>query len=353
MRDERSRFWAYSAIVVALLAGCVGGDDTTPIAPAQKPEVSVPAPPPRENATQAPAPAPVAPTPTPPPIAPPAPVSELQAAPPPPPAPAEPECELDPFTVGGQPTCIEPPQDGPRDDMGLRPLPDVCETFVIGGSACWSPVMSEDWSAPVFGGWVRHAVLRCAGPADPDFPRGREFQPAGATWSHFGSSAGSAWPDAGKLRIKAYSAGAVLAWPTFDHTRPTRVSAAVDVAQADGAWVGLTLIQDESDYREIALEWHGDQLWVELYAPCYAKRLERVEPGPRVLTLEYVPDQGWWYVVDGDDVHFEPITNLGAALVGPPRVGIYWHVHRQRPGPVEATVGPVVVEQSADSSHTP
>lgn len=238
----------------------------------------------------------------------------------------------------GGPT-VPTPQQPPREVVQEPPV-------VPPEPALWEAVWSEDWSAPVFGGWVRHTILSCQfGDPDPDRLRGREFRGADATWSYFSSTAASAWPDSGVLRIKGYSAGAILGWPTFDRTRQLRLTAVVDLVQSEASWVGLTLIQDESDYREIALEWYGDGLWVELYAPCYAQRLARVEPGPRQLTLQYEPGVGWRYIVDDVEVHFEPMNHRNAQLAGDPRAGIYWHVHRRQAGPVEATVGPLKVEQ--------
>jgi hypothetical protein len=277
--------------LVALLAGC-GGGDATIVEPAPKPEVPAPAPPPRDNAAGAPKPPAPAPTPAP--------------APPAPPAPAP---------------------------------------------AVWEPIWREDWTAAIFDGYVRHSLLRCAGqPDDPNVLRGRERFAPGATWAHFGSSPLIARPVDGHLRIVGYTSGAVLARKTFDPARPLRVSAAIELEQAEGAWVGLTLIQDESDYREISLRWEDGRLFVDLYAPCFLQRLVEVEPGARHLALEHLPGEGWRYVVDGAEVHFEVIGHRGAELVGRPRVGVYWTTHKGGAGPVRATVGPVTVYAS---SHTP
>jgi hypothetical protein len=214
----------------------------------------------------------------------------------------------------------------------------------------WKQLWREDWTTTVFGGYVRHNLLRCNGQqADPNLPRGREAQLRGSTWSFFGSGGNVFWIEGGALRVNAQGAGAVLGWQTFDHTKPLRVEAPVTLEQREGAWIGLTLIQDESDYREISLQWDRGRLYVELYAPCYAKRLAEVEPGERLLSLAYDPAAGWTYSVDQSVVHFEPIDNLGATLVGSARVGIYAHVHQTLPGvslgPAVATVGAVTVYQ--------
>ncbi len=203
---------------------------------------------------------------------------------------------------------------------------------------------------------MRHSILRCAGQADTEQQRGREFRPAGATWSHFSSSGGSFWVEGGALRVHTHTAGAVLGWQTFDHTQPIRVEAPVTLEPREGAWIGLTLIQDESDYREISLQWDRGRLYVELYAPCFSQRLAEVAPGERLLSLAYDPDLGWTYSVDGKVVHVEPIDHLGAALVGSARVGIYAHVHQTVPGaalgPAVATVGAVTVYGITQDSRT-
>ena len=236
-----------------------------------------------------------------------------------------------------------PPVDTPEKPVNPKPNPEPDPEPELKWATAWT----EEWQTTVFGGWVRHSLLRCEfGDPDPNLPRTQEFNPFGATWSHFGSSGASAWIEGGKLQINGYTAGAVLGWPTFDHTKPIRVSAVVDVEQSRGSWVGITLIQDETDYREIALEWYADGLWVELYAPCFSQRLARVDHGPRELTLEYLPSEGWRYLVDDQLIYFEPMSNLGAGLVGDPRVGIYWHVHKGGPVPVRASVGFVQVWQA-------
>ncbi len=104
---------------------------------------------------------------------------------------------------------------------------------------------SEDWSSTIFGGYVRHNVLRCNGQqADPNLPRGREAQLRGSTWSHFGSGGGTFWVEGSSLRVNTQGAGAVLSWQTFDHTKPIRVEAPITLEKREGAWIGLTLIQD-------------------------------------------------------------------------------------------------------------
>jgi hypothetical protein len=219
----------------------------------------------------------------------------------------------------------------------------------------WAKVWEESWAGTVFGGYVRHTALRCAGQkADTEQPRGREVRTTGATWSYFSSGGASFWPDGGVLRFSTYTPGAILAWETFEPSEPLRVEAPVFLEKREGAWVGITLIQDESDYREISLQWDKGKLFVELYAPCYSQRLVEVSEGVRNLALEYDKHSGWTYEVDGEKVHFEPIDNLGARLIGKPRVGVYAAVHNTLPGanlgPAAGTVGAIVVKQ-LESKH--
>jgi hypothetical protein len=216
--------------------------------------------------------------------------------------------------------------------------PPVVPPPVAGLTAVWS----EDWTATTVGGWVRFPLLAC-GPidkTDPDVPETASFNPSGAAWAN---SSGWSAKD-GKFVINGFGAGYALSHQTFDRRKVLQISAKVDVSPANGSWVGLTLIHNETDYREIAVEWYEDGLWLEVYAPCWAKqRIAKVAAGARDLTLTYEPGVGWRYVVDGVELYFEPIGNLGAELVGDPRAGIYWNNHRDRWGPVNATVGAVTV----------
>jgi hypothetical protein len=176
--------------------------------------------------------------------------------------------------------------------------------------------------------------------SDPDIAEVSQFNPQSATWT---GAAGQRFGN-GSFQISSLGSGYALAFQTFDRTKPLQAKAVVDILPAEGSWVGLTLIHNETDYREISLEWYADGLYVEVYAPCWAKqRVAKVSPGGRELVLTYEPAKGWRYAVDGVEVYFEPIDNLNAELVGDPRVGIFWKNHKDRFGPVNATVGPVTV----------
>ncbi|WP_206689925.1 hypothetical protein, partial [Streptococcus pseudopneumoniae] len=80
-----------------------------------------------------------------------------------------------------------------------------------------------------------------------------------------------------------------------DPAQPLRLSGVVDLTPDRGAWLGLTLIQDESDYRELALYEAGGELRAGVWAPCFIEHLGPVAPGPRALSLEYHPVNGWTF----------------------------------------------------------
>lgn len=207
---------------------------------------------------------------------------------------------------------------------------------------------SESWGALDVDGWVRHGGLVCNGSAaDPDLPE-RNARVTG----RWGAINGAAVQRAlsvvdGKLRIDYpnHTVGfAILSREKFAHTETWSLSGIVDLEHHDGAWIGLTLVADESDYREIALRWDGDSLGVWVYAPCHAYRIAELVPGPRKLELVHRPGDGWEYRVDGHLLHYEPMTNLGAALAAPARVGLYVvnvlaEAGRTPIGSVVATVG--------------
>lgn len=95
-----------------------------------------------------------------------------------------------------------------------------------------------------------------------------------------------------------------------------------EVDPRPGSFVGVSLINNENDYREIAFNWyHPDKLGVFLYAPCRLQLLQDISPGKHTLAITHIAT-GWEYLVDGVVVHFEPHTP-DSILLKNPRVGIY------------------------------
>lgn len=217
-------------------------------------------------------------------------------------------------------------------------------------SPAWVDLWREDWAAPALGGWVRHNTANCqGGQADQSLRAGASNVAPGA-WADFGRVNGRTFAQ-GALRIDdTQTAGgwAMLGGTTFDPDTPLRLTGLVDLQPDDGAWLGLTLIQDESDYREIALYEDRGALRVGLWAPCYVRDLGPVALGPRLLALEYRPGDAWLYRVDGVLLHTELVGYMGAALIGRPRVGIYAvnigaESRRLSFGRLRATIGPLAV----------
>lgn len=217
---------------------------------------------------------------------------------------------------GGDATfVVQVPQAPEREQAQDAPLP--------GPTVAWA----EDWSSESWGGWVRHAPIRCSTEADPQ--TGETGAQVLGRWGFINEAAARraiSLAAGGGLRIDypGHTVGfALLSAQRFDRGRPWRLSGEVDLRPDDGAWLGLTLIHGEGDYREIALRVHGRELWAWLYAPCHVRALAQVPPGARLLALDYDPDDGWRYWVDGVQLHHEPMGSNGADLVGDPRVGVY------------------------------
>lgn len=218
----------------------------------------------------------------------------------------------------------------------------------------WAEQWREPWYDLVLGGRVRHSVLNCAGGvADPDQPPKAVFA-NGAAWSAPVGVIGTAQTRDGALHIDSpQQAGgyALLSGRTWPTDRPLAVQATVTLQPDPGAWLGLALIADETDYRELALYEVGGRISAGVWHPCKVDwGLGTWSPGPRTLRLEYTPgaDICWRHYVDGVLVVAERCSVPGAPLINPARVGLYvvnLRAEGQRiPGLVRATVGPVVVE---------
>jgi hypothetical protein len=222
------------------------------------------------------------------------------------------EIPVEPPVVTPTPTPVEPP---------AAPPPITIPSY-------WKTSLLESWGDLKVGGWVRHSMLQCGGRlADPNQMATGSFFPAGSRWALFGNAAGSLTAADGVLHVDSLqSMGggfAMLSAQTFDHSKALSISTLVDLKEDRGSWLGITLIQDESDYRELSLRWDGGVLYADLYAPCFVQRLGALQAGPHRITLEYHPVNGWSYLVDGVLLLVEPLDHLGANLVGDPRAGIY------------------------------
>lgn len=263
---------------------------------------------------------------------------------------APPEVAPRPVVPAPQPQQPETPTvPAPAAPVASAPAPIVVVDLPP-ASPSWADLWREDWAAPRLSGWVRHNPPGCAGQlGDNSILSGPANIPPGA-WASIGRVSGVTFAS-GLLSIddtQAAGGWALLSEATFDHAKPLRLTGVVDLAPDAGAWLGLTLIQDESDYREIALYESGGSLRVGLWAPCYVQDLAAVPSGPRALALTWHPTDGWAFEVDGVTIHREPIDHAGAALVGRPRVGVYAvnigaESRRLSSGRLRATVGPLRV----------
>lgn len=251
--------------------------------------------------------------------------------------------------AGGQASAPTP---GPT---ASAPLPEI---VTPGGGQGWRQAWVEPWSEPVaLGGWVRHSSLHCrGGVTDPDLAPEGSFA-AGVNWAAFNGPIGNLSAHAGALHIDSRQdvAGyALLTNRTWPVDRPLAVQATVDLQPDNGAWLGLALISDETDYRELALYTDYQvpgRASAGVWHPCMVEwGIGSWAPGPRTLRLEYTPgaEVCWRHYVDGALLAWERCDRPGAPLVNPARVGLYivnLLAEGQRvPGYVRATVGPITVE---------
>jgi len=215
----------------------------------------------------------------------------------------------------------------------------------------------EDWAAPVIGGYVVQPMITCPTQDDPQTGETFAAVAAGAAWAFFGNEAkirrDIASSAGGALVVDSTQAGpwsgwAILSAHRFDPGVSLLLEGTIELQPDPGAWISLPLIHGEGDYRQISLREDRGQITADVGAPCYYRPLATYPPGPRRITLEWRPTEGWRYSIDGVLLHTEPGAHAGAGLAGPPRVGIYVvnvgvESARLPAGRVRATVGPLRV----------
>lgn len=116
---------------------------------------------------------------------------------------------------------------------------------------------------------------------------------------------------------------ALLSKERFELGEKLTATLDADLAPVHGSFIGVSLINNENDYREVALnQYYPDKLGVFLYAPCRLQLLKDVPLNGRyVLSISHTAS-GWEYLVNGEVIHFEPHTP-DSILLKNPRVGIY------------------------------
>lgn len=214
--------------------------------------------------------------------------------------------------------------------------------------------LQESWESIQVGGNVGFFHLQCdKGKTDPNNLSNGVTTSPGSSWAPIGRAIGDLSVKDGALQIYSVQpkGGYALLNPKqFPKDTPVVVETTIDLKDHPGAWIGLALIQEESDYRELSFRWSNGTMSSMLYAPCFLEVIREEKPGPKKVKIIYQPSTGFEFYVDGILIYFEPITNNGAEFVGPFYLGIYVvNVEAEAglisPGIVEATVGEIVVSE--------
>ena len=100
------------------------------------------------------------------------------------------------------------------------------------------------------------------------------------------------------------------------------MTADVDLRHNNGSWIGLTIIQSGSHYKEISLRWQDDKLYVQRYSPCFITYIKEIPYKNHTLSLEWFPDKGWRYLLNGEVILTENLTDDRVSkLTANPHIG--------------------------------
>lgn len=129
-----------------------------------------------------------------------------------------------------------------------------------------------------------------------------------------------------KIGIYANEGFALISSKVYDKNKPLtlKIHAKMLPQSTAGAFMGITLISGEGDYREISYNQIGNEIHVKRTAPCETNFLAKSNFDWNTLELRYDPLVGWTYLLNDKVLLEEPITNPGSALQGNPRVGLYF-----------------------------
>lgn len=263
-----------------------------------------------------PAPPPIVVAPAPPPITEP-------PAPPQPPAP--------------QPAPTEPPAPPvPFKDMQFTWAKELfVEAWdsIINMGGWYSDIPGPECNNPdLYGGIVYHDLVR------------NQFK-----WTPLGA-VGTLTTENGKLNIDStqHAVGwAMVSTAGFDHTKPLRLESTLSLEDDPESWIGLTLMQSGSHYREISFRRTGGQLWVQRYSPCHITNIKTISDGTHSIALEWHPEYGWRYILDGEVILTEDLSERTSPLRNTTYVGIFCvnldSESRRVMGKVRASVGKITV----------
>lgn len=119
---------------------------------------------------------------------------------------------------------------------------------------------------------------------------------------------------------------ALISQATFDRTKRIVAEAQMLMTAGNaGAFLELCLVAGEGDYRGLAYRRNAESDTINGVAPLREAPLKaRGVPGWDVFRLEYNPQVGWKYMVNGAVLAEEPISGPGVPLTANPHLGLYF-----------------------------
>lgn len=119
---------------------------------------------------------------------------------------------------------------------------------------------------------------------------------------------------------------ALISGPTFNRLKPIYAEATMQMTDGGlGAFMGITFIAGEGNYREIVYRMMPDGLEIRRNAPCEETTIMKVDKNSvHKLALYYSETSGWTYLVDDVPVLNEPIDQNASRLLADPHVGLYF-----------------------------
>jgi hypothetical protein len=127
----------------------------------------------------------------------------------------------------------------------------------------------------------------------------------------------------------------------FDRTKRLALETDMEITKGgDGAFMGVTLITGEGDYRELSIRRVGTTDYLKRNTPLEETVLGTMVGTHAVFRIEYDPVEGFRYFVNGQKLGQEALAHMRADFATDPQVGLYF---TGESGIVEGSVGPIKV----------